>query len=373
MMKRLLLISLIFLIASCKEESKTCKLSGVLENAPKTTTLYLVDIENNVYIDSIVLINGKFDYEFELSNPKKILLHNERNEYEFRDKKYIWLEPTEISITGDFEFIKNLKIQGSKSHSEFDKYSFFTDNYTKKINKIKEQIHLKTDDEKKDDSIKIENLKTELSDSIFEFMLKHSDSFVILSLLHDECMIYDRHLNKEKVKKVYDAMPDELKQLNQGITIKKIINLPEPPKVGDIAPEITQVTPNGDTIRLSDFKGKLIILDFWASWCEPCRGSNKSLKKVYDKYKTKGFEIFSVSGDENKDNWINAIKSDSITWLQVSDLKGWHNEAFLRYGIKVIPKTFIISPEGVILDDKYFCNDVILDKIIFEYLNKNGL
>src|SRR5690349_9539925 len=95
---------------------------------------------------------------------------------------------------------------------------------------------------------------------------------------------------------------------------------------GKSAPEIALPAINGDTIKLSSLKGKVVLLDFWASWCGPCRASNKTLVRLYGKYKSKGFEIFSVSIDEEKRDWEKAIKKDRITWLQVNDNKGWYGK-----------------------------------------------
>jgi len=137
--------------------------------------------------------------------------------------------------------------------------------------------------------------------------------------------------------------------LQQGIKIKKYIELPEPPKVGDLAPEIIQLTPEGDTIKLSDYRGKYVLLDFWSSSCGPCRADFKWQRKIYKKYNPKGFEILGVSGDNDKNRWTNAIRQDSISWINISDLKGWGNEAFLLYDIKFIPQNFLINPEGKII------------------------
>jgi peroxiredoxin len=159
---------------------------------------------------------------------------------------------------------------------------------------------------------------------------------------------------------VYENLTEDLKTSNQGIEIKKYIALPEPPKVGDLAPEIMQLTPNGDTVRLSDFRGKYVLVDFWDSYCAPCRGSHKWLRRIYEKYNSKGFEILGVSCDKNKNRWVTAIKQDSITWTNISDLKGWQNEAFLIYDIKFIPQNYLVNPDGKII--KYrLCSESYAD------------
>jgi len=344
---------LIFLIVSCKEESKTCYLTGELENMPDVTTLYLIDWENRSLIDSIQLIDGKIDYEFKLNHPKKVLLHNKRNEYAFRDRKFFWLEPSEISITGNFEFIQNLKIEGSESQSEFEKYSHLVDNATKQIDKIKEQIHFKSDEEKQNDIYMIELLQANLGDSIFEFLLNYPNSHVTLFSLHEECFMYSRHLDKKQIKKVYDHLTIDLKESEQGKEIKKYIELPEPPQIGDIAPEIIQTTINNDTIKLSDFRGKYVLIDFWGSGCGPCRASHKWLRELYDLYNPYGFEILGVAGDSNKDYWEKAIITDSIPWTNVSDLKGWKNEAFLLYDVKMLPEKILLNKDGIIIGRTY--------------------
>ncbi len=118
------------------------------------------------------------------------------------------------------------------------------------------------------------------------------------------------------------------------------------PKQGMLADEIALPSVQGDTLRLSSLKGKVVLLDFWASWCAPCRASNKILVKLYEKYKGKGFEIFSVSIDDNAGKWENAIRKDKITWLQVNEPGGFKAATAVQWGIYGIPTIYLIDKEG---------------------------
>ncbi len=120
-------------------------------------------------------------------------------------------------------------------------------------------------------------------------------------------------------------------------------------KQGYKAPEVALPTANGDTIRLSSLKGKVVLLDFWASWCGPCRVSNKGLVKLYPKYKEKGFEILGVSLDEDLSDWQKAVKKDKINWLQVIDKGGWESGTVNQWRISAIPTSYLINKDGLLI------------------------
>ena len=121
--------------------------------------------------------------------------------------------------------------------------------------------------------------------------------------------------------------------------------------IGKQAPELNFPDINGNKIALSSLKGKIVLLDFWASWCGPCRKENPFVVNLYNKYKNKGFEIYSFSLDNQKDKWINAIKQDGLIWgNHVSDLKGWQSLGASKYMIRSIPQTFLLDKNGIIID-----------------------
>jgi thiol-disulfide isomerase/thioredoxin len=119
--------------------------------------------------------------------------------------------------------------------------------------------------------------------------------------------------------------------------------------VGGTAPDFSQETPEGEMLTLSELRGKVVLLDFWASWCGPCRKENPNVVRVYEKYKDQGFEILSVSLDNKKDRWLQAIEKDKMDWHHVSDLKGWQNEVAQTYDVHSIPQTILLDPDGKIL------------------------
>lgn len=121
------------------------------------------------------------------------------------------------------------------------------------------------------------------------------------------------------------------------------------PYITDPRLEIALPTVNGDTLKLSSLKGKVLLLDFWASWCGPCRVSNRQLVKLYSRYKDKGFEILGVSFDENKKDWIKAIGRDRIKWLQINDAGGWDAKTAIDWNISQIPTSFLVGKDGKII------------------------
>lgn len=120
-------------------------------------------------------------------------------------------------------------------------------------------------------------------------------------------------------------------------------------KVGQAAPEISLPNTAGTTTNLSSYKGKVVLIDFWASWCAPCRRSNPGVVKLYNKYKGKGFEVFGVSIDSKKNAWLKAIQQDGINYTQVNDNGGWDAATALKYGVDAIPATFLLNKEGVVV------------------------
>lgn len=140
------------------------------------------------------------------------------------------------------------------------------------------------------------------------------------------------------------------------------------PKPGDPAYDINLASPKGDTISLSSMQGKVVLIDFWASWCGPCRLSNRHLVKLYSKYKDKGFEIFGVSLDENKKDWLKAIKQDRITWTQVIDNRGWEAQTAIDWNLYQIPTSYLINKDGIVVGVDLEKND--LEKALKDLLGR---
>lgn len=145
--------------------------------------------------------------------------------------------------------------------------------------------------------------------------------------------------------------PDHIAQTiqNRMTVIQAEATALERLSVGAIPPEISLPTPDGNVFKLSSLKGKVVLLDFWASWCKPCRQENPNVVRVYQKYNKEGFEILSISLDRDKSSWLKAIKDDNMTWHHVSDLKFWQSAAAQEYQVKAIPATFLLDKEGRIV------------------------
>ena len=161
---------------------------------------------------------------------------------------------------------------------------------------------------------------------------------------------------EQQIVKMYNSVPDINKQnswsIDLNLAIAKFL-------VGKQAPGFTQQNIDGKNIKLSDYRGKYVLLDFWASWCIPCRKENPNMVKAYAAYKSKGFEILSVSLDSEKKDWIEAVNKDNLSWQHVSDLKGWQNAVSKGiYKVRSVPQNYLIDPNGVVIAKDLFGNNL---------------
>ena len=155
--------------------------------------------------------------------------------------------------------------------------------------------------------------------------------------------------NADTLQKIYSGLAPEIQASYLGKQLKSILDAALLTGVGRPAPEFTQTDTKGKPVALSSYKGQYVLIDFWASWCGPCRAENPNVLKYYREFRKKGFTVLGVSLDENKDKWLTAIRQDGLPWTQVSDLKGWNNEAALQYGVEGIPMNYLLDKNGTIV------------------------
>jgi peroxiredoxin len=149
--------------------------------------------------------------------------------------------------------------------------------------------------------------------------------------------------------RLYEALSPELKASRPGKFYGEMVQGLKNVAIGAVAPAFTQPTPEGKSVALADYRGRYVLVDFWASWCKPCREENPTVLKAYNTFKSRNFEVLSVSIDNNREKWLKAIAEDRLPWTQISDLQGVGGQTPRLYGVRSIPQNFLLDPQGKIL------------------------
>jgi len=314
-MNKLLIGFLSFLIVACNTNpNNEFQLNGITKGIENGTVLYFDNTGTETLIDSAIVEDNTFYFNTKLpKSPLQVILRTK----DFSHYRFLWLENNPMTFDATNSDFRNAIVTGSVEENLSYKLSKATDTLPRDERTIKEQ----------------------------RFVEKHPNSIHSAYLLS----VYSTTWGKEKTKELYDNLSIEIKQTEFGKEIADYIKLNKSPKIGDAYVDFEMEDSNGEIRRLSEFEGKLVLLEFWGSGCLPCRQENPNLVKTYRKYQPKGFEIFAVSQDTKKENWLRAIEKDGLPWTQVSDLKGQGNIASLIYGISYIPDNFLIDQNGIII------------------------
>lgn len=312
-MKRITVALLTLLIVSCnKEPKKGFYLEGKTKGITNGSYVY-IDYENKI-LDSVKVENNTFEFNTKLPiTPMHLWLHDK----DFSNYRAFWAVNNKMTFDATKTDFRNATITGSE------------------LELLSQALYKGTDSLSREQMLEKET----------KFVKEHPNSMLSANILS----VYATTFGREKTKELFDPFSEENKQNQYGQKIHKYLELNKNPKVGEQFVDFEMMNKNGEVVKLSANKGKVTLLEFWASWCQPCREENPNLVKTYSEFHPKGFEIFAVSLDMNKDIWLESIDTDGLVWEHVSDLKGQENEASLIYGINSVPDNFLIDENGKII------------------------
>jgi peroxiredoxin/nicotinamide riboside kinase len=333
--------------AGTPKDNKGLVLSGTIQNAPAQGLVVLEEIRQNaaVPIDTLEVVDNSFSQTLQVKEPGFYRLNLYNQQY-----VTLVLSNENVQVSADMAAAPgNARVQGSTDTRYLDEINQLVQQNRQQVAAL-EQQYLQARQE--GNSVRMKELEQQYLQS--EKGLRETVKGKLRSMESSVTAIYGvNYLNQEEDFPFLDSLATRLSQdLPNSRYVQDFaqgIDKMRGTTIGQLAPEIALPNPQGETKRLTELRGNVVMIDFWAAWCGPCRRENPNIVRLYEKYNQQGFEIFGVSLDRSKDDWVKAIAKDGLTWTQVSDLNYFNSEAAQVYGITAIPATVLLDKEGRII------------------------
>lgn len=321
-------------------------LTGTTNNIPDNTMLFLLDVSTSERIDSTPIINNQFSFSGNAHPYKEyFLLTQYQDKYEYRS---IFVENANMTFDASQSNFLRARITGSVLQAQADELHELVIGVNEQIMDISNKMRLISPDNQEEITALSRQMNKHFQKLTLitkQFVKEHPDYLISVQQL----TFLKNKLPRTETQALYNALPETSKQTKEGKAVKIWLDQSVKLAIGDTAPNFGLPNLAGETVELSSFKGKYVLLEFGASGCGPCRMENPNLLKAYQKYQNNGFEIFSVWLDKNKEHWSNTVAKDQMLWTTVSDLKGNLGEVPLTYNVIGIPDNYLLNPEGEII------------------------
>lgn len=352
-MRRIFPLIITVLLFSCNSDSDTYSLEGTAYGLEDGTNIYVYTVEDNnqpVAVDTLVVKGEKFSAEYPKSDKLMLgylAIENPSGSVVF------FPENEDLKVTIYKDSIMSSNVSGSKQNEAYT-------NFIKKIKELnirKQQNAAEFQQARREqDNLLVTELQkknvqlvSEETEYKLNFVNENNNSLFALMLAGE--MLDRKEITAEDITEFLNNLPPKIAASRTAVGLKSKVENMKRADIGGMAPEFTAPDPDGKMLSLSETLGKYTIIDFWASWCKPCRRENPNVVRVYEKYHDKGLNIISVSLDKDgqKDRWLKAIEDDNMNWYHVSNLKFWQDPIAKMYNVRAIPATFLLDENGKII------------------------
>jgi thiol-disulfide isomerase/thioredoxin len=327
-----------------EKKDTTFTITGDIKGLLDKKLVFLTDVSNPTdTVAKTQAMGGHFVMSGHIAEPNLY----ELNLGSAERKSPLFMSNDKISVNGSLDDLKGLSVQGSPTNDDFVEFQKEFNPYFVRINGVMQLANSPEGMKSKDSLFKVyKRIADSTMDRLDVFVANKRSSYVspfVMVVLNQLSEDVGRQLKR------YNSLTPEVQKGYYGQYLKSKLDEASIGAIGTDAMDFTQNDTAGRAVTLSSFKGKYVLVDFWASWCGPCRMENPNVVSMYKKFKGKNFTVLGVSLDKSKEPWIKAIKDDGLAWTQVSDLKYWYNEAALKYHVQSIPTNYLIDPSGKIV------------------------